>query len=138
MTITKFKILLTWNGNIGYQWWARLSTLDVYSQLKTKDNKYTKVFSWIYSAGLWYHSWTSDREDQLLPMLEFNKWINILKYLMNKQWNIHWGRAGGHLVCVLAFYFDDPSSNPTEVYSLYSENCLKGTKKHEKRPKMAL
>ena len=30
-------------------------------------DKYTKVFSSIYSAGLRYHSQTSDREDQLSP-----------------------------------------------------------------------
>ena len=29
------------------------------------------------------------------------------------------------MVSMLAFYSDDPSSNPTEVYSFYSVNCLK-------------
>ena len=30
------------------------------------------------------------------------------------------GCGGGQVVSVLAFYSDDPSSNPAEVYSLYS------------------
>ena len=32
------------------------------------------------------------------------------------------------MVSVLAFYSDDPSSNPAEVYSFYSVNCLKRKK----------
>ena len=44
------------------------------------------------------------------------------------------GSGGGRVVSVLAFYYDDPSSNPADVYSFYSANCLKRTKK---RPGMA-
>ena len=35
------------------------------------------------------------------------------------------------MVSVFAFYPDDPSSNPAEVYSCYSLNCLKRTKKQK-------
>ena len=42
------------------------------------------------------------------------------------------GRDGGQVVSVLAFYSDDPSSNPAEVYSFYSVNCSKRTKIIEK------
>ena len=31
------------------------------------------------------------------------------------------GRAGGLVVSVLAFYSDDPSSNPAEAYSFFTE-----------------
>ena len=30
-----------------------------------------------------------------------------------------WGRGGGQVVSVLAFYFVDPSSNPAETYSYF-------------------
>ena len=40
------------------------------------------------------------------------------------------GRGGGQVVSVLAFYSDDPSSNPT-VLSL--KLCLKRTKINKKR-----
>ena len=32
------------------------------------------------------------------------------------------GRGGGHVVSVLVFYSDDPSSNPAEAYSFYTKN----------------
>ena len=38
------------------------------------------------------------------------------------------GSGGGQVVSVLAFYFVDPSSNPAEIYSFNSVNCLKRTK----------
>ena len=38
------------------------------------------------------------------------------------------GRGGGQVVSVLAFYSDDPSSNPAEVYSLSVILCLKERK----------
>ena len=44
------------------------------------------------------------------------------------------GSGGGRVVSVLAFYSDDTSSNPAEVYSFYSVNCLKRTKINKKRP----
>ena len=57
---------------------------------------------------------------------------------MNKQWNIHWGRAGGHLVCVLAFYFDDLNSNPAEVLSFFLiKFCLKIMRVKQKKPGLA-
>ena len=46
------------------------------------------------------------------------------------------GSGGGHVVSLLAFYSDDPSSNLAEVYSFYSVNCLKRTKINKKRPGM--
>ena len=38
-------------------------------------------------------------------------------------------RGGSPVVSVLAFFSDDPSSNPAEVYKFYSSHCLKRTKK---------
>ena len=38
------------------------------------------------------------------------------------------------VVIVLAFYSDDPSSNPTEVYSFSVKLLLKRTKSNKKRP----
>ena len=38
----------------------------------------------------------------------------------------------GQVVSMLAFYSDDPSSNPAEDDSFYSLNCLKSTKINEK------
>ena len=35
------------------------------------------------------------------------------------------------LASVLAFYFDDPNSNPAEVYSFYSENLCEMVKKEK-------
>ena len=44
--------------------------------------------------------------------------------------------GGGQVVSVLAFYSDDPSSNPAESFSFF---CIfsKGTKIEEKRPRLA-
>ena len=38
------------------------------------------------------------------------------------------GSGGGKMVSMLTVYSDDPSSNPVEVYSFYSVNCLEITK----------
>ena len=32
--------------------------------------------------------------------------------------------GGGHVVSLLAYYSDDPSSNPADVYNLYLEKML--------------
>ena len=32
------------------------------------------------------------------------------------------GRGGGQVVCMLAFYSDDPSSNPAEAYRFFLYN----------------
>ena len=37
-------------------------------------------------------------------------------------------------IWAVGFNSDDPSSNPAEVYSFYSVNCLKRTKINKKRP----
>ena len=47
------------------------------------------------------------------------------------------GRGGGQVVSILAIYSDNLSSNPTEVYSFYSESCSKTTKINKKGPGMA-
>ena len=39
------------------------------------------------------------------------------------------GRGGGQVVSVLAFYSDDPSSNPAEVYSFFRNIRLEKNKK---------
>ena len=46
------------------------------------------------------------------------------------------GSGGGQVVSVLAFYSDDPSLSPAEVYSFYSVNCLNRMKIKKKRPGM--
>ena len=38
------------------------------------------------------------------------------------------GRGGGQVVSVLAFYSDDPSSNPAEVYNFSVKLLLKERK----------
>ena len=43
------------------------------------------------------------------------------------------GRGGGQVVSVLAFYSDDPSSNPTEVYKFSVKLLLKRTKINKNR-----
>ena len=40
--------------------------------------------------------------------------------------------GGGQVVSVLAFYFEDPSSNPAEVYSFPVFFCLKGKEINQK------
>ena len=34
------------------------------------------------------------------------------------------GRGGGQVVSMLAFYYDDQSSNPTEAYRYFCKNCV--------------
>ena len=40
--------------------------------------------------------------------LDYNNWLHVYKKC----------HGGGQVVSVLAFYSDDPSSNPAEVYSI--------------------
>ena len=47
------------------------------------------------------------------------------------------GRGGRQVVSVLAFYSDDPSSNPAEVYNFPVKLLLKRTKINKKRPGLA-
>ena len=42
------------------------------------------------------------------------------------------GRGGGQVFSVLAFYSDDPSSNPAEVYNFSVKLILKRTKINKK------
>ena len=46
-------------------------------------------------------------------------------------------RGGGLVVSVLAFYSDDPSSIPAEVYNFSVKLLLKRTKINKKRPGLA-
>ena len=46
--------------------------------------------------------------------------------------------CGGPVVSMLAFYFENPSLNPAEAYSLYCKIlCFKRTKINKKRPVLA-
>ena len=36
----------------------------------------------------------------------------------------HTGRGGGQVVSVLAFYSDDPSSNPADAYTFFCKVCI--------------
>ena len=47
------------------------------------------------------------------------------------------GCGGGKVVSVLAFYSDNPSSNPAEVYNFSVKLLLKRTKINKKRPGLA-
>ena len=47
------------------------------------------------------------------------------------------GCGGGLVVSVLAFYSDDPSSIPAEVYNFSVKLLLKRTKINKKRPGLA-
>ena len=47
------------------------------------------------------------------------------------------GRGGGQVVSVLAFYYDDLTSNLADVYSFSVNMCLKRTKINKKRPGLA-
>ena len=47
------------------------------------------------------------------------------------------GRGGGLVVSVLAFYSDDPSSIPAEVYNFSVKLLLKRMKINKKRPGLA-
>ena len=47
------------------------------------------------------------------------------------------GRGGGQVVSMLAFYSDDPSSNPTDVYNFSVKLLLKRTKINKKTPGLA-
>ena len=64
--------------------------------------------------------------------------INLLETRIctcNKCTN--WRRGGDQVVSVLAFYSDDPSSNPAEVYSCFFEICGWKEQKNRKRPGLA-
>ena len=43
------------------------------------------------------------------------------------------GRGGGQVVSVLAFYSDDPSSNPAEVYNFSVKIVIEKNKNKQKR-----
>ena len=55
----------------------------------------------------------------------------------NEWLNNFLGRGGGLVVSVLAFYSDDPSSIPAEVYNFSVKLLLKRTKINKKRPGLA-
>ena len=58
------------------------------------------------------------KAQSLKCLISWLKIFGILKQLL------HEGRGGGQVVSVLAFYSDDPSSNPAEAYSLFSVQCV--------------
>ena len=43
------------------------------------------------------------------------------------------GRGGGQVVSVLAFYSDDPSSNPAEAYNFSCKNVFEKNENKQKR-----
>ena len=43
------------------------------------------------------------------------------------------GRGGGYMVSMIAFYSNDPSSNPVGVFSFYSLKLLEKNKNKQKR-----
>ena len=42
------------------------------------------------------------------------------------------GRGGGQVVSVLAFHFDDPSSNPAEAYSFFFKIVFENNENKQK------
>ena len=42
------------------------------------------------------------------------------------------GRGGGQVVSILAFYSDDPSSNPAEAYSFFCKLVFEKNKNKQK------
>ena len=62
--------------------------------------------------------------DDLMYFKEIQNKLGESEKIATKQSK---GCGGGQVVSVLAFYSDDPSSNPAKV-SYYSVNCLKRTK----------
>ena len=69
----------------------------------------------------------------ILDILLFNA-LHLI--VATKIWE-NMGRGGGQVVSVLAFYSDDPSSNPAEVYNFSVKLLLKSTKINKKRPGLA-
>ena len=57
--------------------------------------------------------------------------------ILKKLFIIIMGCGGGLVVSVLAFYSDDPSSIPAEVYNFSVKLLLKRTKINKKRPGLA-
>ena len=51
---------------------------------------------------------------------------------MSQKYILSWGRGGGQVVSVLAFYSDGPSSNPAEVYNFSVKLLFKRTKINKK------
>ena len=61
----------------------------------------------------------------------------LIQLLLSSVINLMLGRGGGQVVSMLAFYSDDPSSNPAEVYNFSVKLLLKRTKINKKRPGLA-
>ena len=57
--------------------------------------------------------------EQSLQIPEFGDSNRVI----GKQYYID-GRGGGQVVSVLAFYSDDPSSNPAEAYNFSCKICV--------------
>ena len=71
--------------------------------------------------------------EKMLPAPEnpgLNPVIGLLAvYNRRKKKKTSVGRGGGQVASVLAFYSNNPSSNPAEVYSFPENLCLKRRKK---------
>ena len=61
----------------------------------------------------------------------------ILRKLFLQRNSKAWGRGGGQVVTVLAFNYNDPSSNPPKVNKFSVKLSLKQTKMNKKRPVLA-
>ena len=66
-------------------------------------------------------------------------YVALLKCIENSDFinSLALGCGGGLVVSVLAFYSDDPSSIPAEVYNFSVKLLLKRTKINKKRPGLA-
>ena len=49
---------------------------------------------------------------------------------------IHKGRGGGQVVSMLAFYNDDPNSNPVKAYTFLYNLCLKRYENKQKEARV--
>ena len=78
------------------------------------------------------HNETFDRPNGCVDVFVPTIYLVEIKILFVGQW---WWSSGQRVR--LLFYCNDPSLNLAEVYSFYSEICLKRTKMNIKRPGMA-
>ena len=66
-------------------------------------------------------------------MTQFNDAMECFEWVSN----FDKGRGGGLVVSVLAFYSNDPSLIPAEVYNFSVKLLVKRTKINKKRPRLA-
>ena len=54
---------------------------------------------------------------EIVSFVNYRSWIPFANLLLL-------GRGGGQVVSMIAFYSDDPRSNPADVYSFFCKICV--------------